>query len=126
VLAVAAVAAGDTLLCLSDAAAGEDRAAVPALLALSAVHTRLVEMGLRMRCSLLVLSDEPRDTHGIACLLGYGATRSARGWRSRPSRTWPRTTRSEATAPRRTRRSGGCSAGLEEGVLKVMSKMGIS
>src|SRR5262249_25483832 len=49
VLAEAAVAAGDTILCLSDAAAEAERAPVPALLALSAVHTRLVEMGLRMR-----------------------------------------------------------------------------
>ena len=41
---------------------------MPAILALSAVHMRLVEAGLRTRCSLLVESDEPRDTHAIACL----------------------------------------------------------
>ena len=73
VLAESAVAAGDELVCLSDREAGGERAPVPAILALSAVHTRLVEAGLRTRCSLLVESDEPRDTHAIACLLGYGA-----------------------------------------------------
>ena len=73
VLAESAVTAGAELLCLSDRDAGGERAPVPAILALSAVHTRLVEAGLRTRCSLLVESDEPRDTHTIACLLGYGA-----------------------------------------------------
>ena len=49
------------------------RAPIPSLLALSAAHQRLVERGLRTRCSLLVESDEPRDTHMVAALVGYGA-----------------------------------------------------
>jgi glutamate synthase (ferredoxin) len=126
VLAGSAVAGGRTLLCVSDLAAGGARAPVPTLLALSAVHTRLVEEGLRTRCSLLVESDETRDTHGIACLLGYGAdaicprlaletvARQAAEDRIGGDRPAP------AEAQRRL------LAGYEEGVLKVMSRMGIS
>jgi glutamate synthase (ferredoxin) len=125
-LAESAAAAGDALLCLSDRKAGGDRAPAPALLALSAVHTRLVEVGLRMRCSLLVESDEPRDTHAVACLLGYGADAIC-----------PRLALETVAALAANDRVGGdrptpdeaqrrLLAGLEEGVLKVMSKMGIS
>ncbi|HXF98335.1 MAG TPA: glutamate synthase large subunit, partial [Gaiellaceae bacterium] len=124
--AESAAAGGAALLCLSDREAGGERAPVPALLALSAVHTRLAETGLRLRCSLLVESDEPRDTHAIACLLGYGAdaicprlaletvARLAADDRIGGDRPTP------AEAQRRL------LAGFEEGVLKVMAKMGIS
>ena len=75
----------------------------------------------------LVESDEPRDTHMVAALVGYGADvgLSATGAR-RPSRSWRRPTRSAATGRIPPRRSGGCLRALEDGVLKVMSKMGIS
>jgi glutamate synthase (ferredoxin) len=124
-LAESAVEAGTELVCLSDRDAG-DRAPMPALLALSAVHTRLAEAGLRTRCSLLVESDEPRDTHAIACLLGYGAdaicprlaletvARLATGDRIGGDRPSPEEAQQRLLAA------------LEEGVLKVMSKMGIS
>ncbi len=126
VLAESAVAAGSELLCLTDGAAGGVRAPVPALLALSAVHTQLADSGLRTRCSLLVESDDVRDTHGIACLLGYGAdaisprlaleTVARQAGKDRIGGDRP----SPEEAQRRL------LAGLEEGVLKVMSKMGIS
>jgi glutamate synthase (ferredoxin) len=126
VLAVAAVAAGDTLLCLSDAEAGTDRAPVPALLAVSAVHTRLVEMGLRMRCSLLVSSDEPRDTHGIACLLGYGADAICPRLALETVAHLAADDKVGGDRPSPEEAQRRLLAGLEEGVLKVMSKMGIS
>ncbi len=125
-LAESAVAAGATLVCLSDRDAGGKRAPVPVLLGLSAVHSRLASAGLRTRCSLLVDSDEPRDTHAIACLLGYGAdaicprlaletvARLATDDRIGGDRPSP------ADAQRRL------LAAFEEGVLKVMSKIGIS
>ena len=126
VLAENAVAAGNTILCLSDADAGGEKAPVPALLALSAVHSRLVEVGLRMRCSLVVSSDEPRDTHAIACLLGYGADAIC-----------PRLVLETVAHMAASDKVGGdrpspgeaqrrLLAAFEEGVLKVMSKMGIS
>ena len=126
VLAVSAVAAGDTLLCLSDAEAGGDRAPVPALLALSAVHTRLVEMGLRMRCSLLVASDEPRDTHAIAVLLGYGADAICPRLALETVARMAADDKVGGDRPSPEEAQRRLLAGLEEGVLKVMSKMGIS
>ncbi len=72
--AMAAVAKGAELLLLTDERAiGEARAPVPALLAVGAVNRRLVEAGLRTRVSILVASEEPRESHHFACLLGYGA-----------------------------------------------------
>jgi glutamate synthase domain-containing protein 2/glutamate synthase domain-containing protein 1/glutamate synthase domain-containing protein 3 len=126
VLAVSAVAAGDTLLCLSDAEAAGERAPVPALLALSAVHTRLVEMGLRMRCSLLVASDEPRDTHAIACLLGYGADAISPRLALETVARMAEDDKVGGDRPSPEEAQRRLLAGLEEGVLKVMSKMGIS
>ena len=79
---VSLAASGATALCLTDAAAGGERAAIPSLLALAAAHGRLVEQGLRTACSLLVASDEARDTHMVATLVGFGADVVAHGSRS--------------------------------------------
>ena len=46
---------------------------VPSLLALGAVHQRLIAARLRSDTSLVVISDDARDTHSVAALLGYGA-----------------------------------------------------
>jgi glutamate synthase domain-containing protein 2/glutamate synthase domain-containing protein 1/glutamate synthase domain-containing protein 3 len=126
VLAEAAVAAGAPLLRVSDAAAGGERAPVPALLAVSAVHTRLVEMGLRMRCSLLVESDEPRDTHAIACLLGYGADAICPRLALETVAHMAADDKVGGDRPSPAEAQRRLLAALEEGVLKVMSKMGIS
>ncbi len=126
VLAEAAVAAGDTILCLSDAAAGAERAPVPALLALSVVHTRLVETGLRMRCSVLVATDEPRDTHAIACLLGYGADAICPRLALETVAHMAAADKVGGDRPTPDEAQRRLVAALEEGVLKVMSKMGIS
>jgi glutamate synthase (NADPH/NADH) large chain len=74
--AVAAAEAGASLLALSDKAALEPnagRCAIPALLALGAVHHGLIEAGLRMKTSLIVDSGEPREIMHFALLFGYGA-----------------------------------------------------
>ncbi len=47
--------------------------AIPSLLALSAVHQHLVHCGLRLQASLVVATGEARDVHHFACLIGYGA-----------------------------------------------------
>jgi glutamate synthase domain-containing protein 2/glutamate synthase domain-containing protein 1/glutamate synthase domain-containing protein 3 len=65
---------GDNILILSDRAAGPDRAPIPALLAVGAVHHHLVREGTRLRCGLVVESGEPREVHHFCCLLGYGAS----------------------------------------------------
>ena len=65
--------AGAALLLVTDSAAGPNRASIPILLAVATVHHRLVQERLRSRVSILVDSDEPRESHHFACLLGYGA-----------------------------------------------------
>ncbi|HEX4745671.1 MAG TPA: glutamate synthase large subunit, partial [Gaiellaceae bacterium] len=126
VLAESAVAAGAELVCLSDAEAGDDRAPIPSVLALSAVHSRLVEAGLRTRCSLLVESDEPRETHTIACLLGYGADVICPRLALETVAQLAANDRIGGDRPSPAEAQRRLLAGLEEGVLKVMSKMGIS
>src|SRR5262249_7465221 len=58
---------------LSDFATGCCKVPVPVVLAVGAVHHRLVEAGARTRTSIVVIADEPREAHDFACLLGYGA-----------------------------------------------------
>ena len=53
--------------------AGPDRAPIPALLATAGVHHHLVREGTRLQAGLVVESGEPREVHHICCLLGYGA-----------------------------------------------------
>ncbi len=121
----AAVRDGVQLLVLSDRQLGPEEAAVPSLLALGYVHHHLVRRGRRTRLSLVVESGEPASTHDLACLVGHGAeavnpylalaTVSAL---ASSGELGPRASRREARARYR--------AALEEGLLKVMSKMGIS
>ncbi|HEY2637053.1 MAG TPA: glutamate synthase central domain-containing protein, partial [Solirubrobacteraceae bacterium] len=68
------VAAGANILILSDRNLGKDRAPIPSLLALAAVHQHLVRCGTRLRCGLVVESGEPREIHHMATLIGYGAS----------------------------------------------------
>ena len=71
--ATAAIEQGFTLLVLSDRGAGAHQAPIPALLAVSALHHHLVDNRLRMRCSIVVESAEPREVHHFCLLFGYGA-----------------------------------------------------
>lgn len=68
-----AIAAGRSLLILSDRQMSQHFAAIPALLAVSALHHHLIRQGLRTKASLIVESGEPRDCHHLAMLIGYGA-----------------------------------------------------
>lgn len=68
-----AIASGVTLLILSDCSIDEHRVAIPALLAVSAVHQHLVRTGTRTKVSLIVESGEAREVHHFAALIGYGA-----------------------------------------------------
>ncbi|RAL24295.1 glutamate synthase large subunit [Thermoflavimicrobium daqui] len=61
------------LLILSDRGISRDQAAIPALLAVSGLHHYLVRQGTRTKVSILVESGEPRDVHHLSLLIGYGA-----------------------------------------------------
>ena len=68
-----AVRRGFTVLILSDRCADRERVAIPALLATSAVHLHLVNKGLRTRTGLVVDTGSAREVHHFALLAGYGA-----------------------------------------------------
>jgi glutamate synthase (NADPH/NADH) large chain/glutamate synthase (ferredoxin) len=68
------IAAGINILILSDRATGPERAPIPSLLAVSAVHHHLVREGTRLRAGLVLESGEPREVHHFAVLIGYGAS----------------------------------------------------
>ena len=68
-----AVREGVNIIILSDRMAGSDRIPIPSLLACAAVHHHLIRTGLRTSVGLVVESGEPREVHHFACLAGYGA-----------------------------------------------------
>ncbi|HEY7760157.1 MAG TPA: glutamate synthase large subunit [Burkholderiales bacterium] len=68
-----AVRSGYTILILSDRKMDRDHVAIPALLALSAVHQHLVNKGLRTSTGLVVETGSAREVHHFALLGGYGA-----------------------------------------------------
>ncbi|HEX2613487.1 MAG TPA: glutamate synthase large subunit [Fibrobacteria bacterium] len=69
-----AVQEGYNVLVLSDRPVDSGHAAVPSLLAVSAVHHHLIREGLRARCGIVIETGEAREVHHFALLLGYGAS----------------------------------------------------
>ena len=118
-----AVADGAGVVILTDALPTATRAPVPTLLALGAVPQRLVDRAVRSTTSLVVVTDDIRDLHGVAALLGYGADAVS-------PRLALQTVAAEADADDGDAVSADAQdryrAALETGVLKVMSKLGIS
>ena len=68
-----ALASGVNILILSDRAVGPARVGIPAVLAVAAVHHHLVRAGTRLQTGLISESGEPRSVHSVAVLVGYGA-----------------------------------------------------
>ncbi len=68
-----AIADGVNILIISDRGISEDKAAIPALLAMSGLHHHLVANGKRTQVGLVLESGEPREVHHFALLTGYGA-----------------------------------------------------
>lgn len=71
--AEAAVHGRYNIIILSDRQLGPDRIPIPALLATAAVHHHLIRKGLRTSVGLVVETGEPREIHHFCCLAGYGA-----------------------------------------------------
>jgi len=71
--AVDALKSGHNILIISDRAMNREQVAIPALLALSAIHHHLVREGLRTTCGLVVETASAREVHHYAVLAGYGA-----------------------------------------------------
>ncbi|WP_079977555.1 glutamate synthase large subunit [Halococcus sediminicola] len=107
---------------LSDRAASDDRIPIPSLLATGAVHHHLVRNGRRNRVGLVVESADPRTVHHVAALIGYGAG-AVNPYLA--YRTIADLTRGGDGADREAA-VGAYREALEDGLLKTMSKMGIS
>jgi glutamate synthase domain-containing protein 2/glutamate synthase domain-containing protein 1/glutamate synthase domain-containing protein 3 len=115
--AVAAVRNGAELLVLSDRSAGRERAPLPAALALGAARRRLLEEGLRYRVGIAVETGDAWDVHHFVVLFGYGAE-AVHPWLALAS------VRARAAEPEAA--VAAFRAVCEKGLLKVLSKMGMS
>ncbi|MEZ4442217.1 MAG: glutamate synthase large subunit [Polyangiaceae bacterium] len=121
--AAAAVDEGYNVLILSDRDAGPEHAAIPSLLAVSAVHQYLVREGIRMQAGLVVETAEAFEVHHLALLVGYGAA-AVNPYGALDSLR-ALVERGEVAGPFREAEARFRKA-WEKGLLKVMSKMGIS
>ena len=70
---VDAIKGGQNILIISDRNVGPERVAIPALLALSAIHQHLIQSGLRTSAGLVVETGSAREVHHFGVLAGYGA-----------------------------------------------------
>ncbi len=119
-----AIDAGATILVLSDRAFDAERVPIPALLATSGLHHHLIRRGKRTQVGLVVESGEPREVHHFCLLLGYGANAIS-----------PYMVYESLTDTVQEKMLTDVDAGtaidnynkaVVKGVVKVMSKMGIS
>ena len=119
-----AARAGASCLVLSDRGIDAQHAALPSLLAVSAVHQHLVRRGLRVGSSLVAEAGDARDDHQLAVLLGFGAEAVCPYLALEVIAETVDATGAAAedreAAVRRYR------AALAKGLLKILSKMGIS
>lgn len=68
------ISRGHNILILSDKGVDADNAPIPSLLAVSALHHHLIRQGTRTKVSILLESGEPREVHHFALLVGYGVS----------------------------------------------------
>ena len=139
--ASAAVEAGAQILVLSDRVAVDGQtavlaatsAALPPLLAVGAVHHHLLRQGQRLRCSLVVDTAQCWSTHHLACLIGYGASavcpwltwETTRHWLAHP-KTQKRIEQGKLAALTPAQAQANVREALENGLRKILSKIGIS
>jgi glutamate synthase (NADPH/NADH) large chain len=121
--ATEAVLADRNILILSDRAQGADRIAMPALLATAAVHHHLVRQGLRMQTGLVVETGEAREVHHFCALAGYGAE-AVNPYVAFETLEEIRVRRGLPLSAQEVQKNYIKAVG--KGILKVMSKMGIS
>ena len=121
--AVRSIKKGNTIIHLEELLPNKKHLPINALLATGCVHQKLVELGLRSKANIIVTSSSARDTHQIACLIGFGATAVY------PTLAYQTildlTDRNELKGSPHE----NCARyrkGINKGLLKIISKMGIS
>ncbi|XP_042944437.1 ferredoxin-dependent glutamate synthase 1, chloroplastic/mitochondrial-like isoform X2 [Carya illinoinensis] len=130
-----AVRNGSQLLVLSDRSdvLEPTRPAIPILLAVGAVHQHLIQNGLRMSASIVVDTAQCFSTHQFACLIGYGASavcpylalETCRQWRLSNKTVNLMRNGKMPTVTIEQAQKNFCKA-VNSGLLKILSKMGIS
>jgi glutamate synthase (NADPH/NADH) large chain len=122
--ASAAIRDGVNILILSDRGIDATRAAIPSLLATAGVHHHLVREGARTKCALVVEAGDAREVHHCALLIGYGAG-AVNPYLA--FETFDDMIR-QGMLPGLTHKKAVANyvKALNKGILKVMSKMGIS
>ena len=134
--AVAAVKEGTEILILSDREnhqIGTEYSYIPPLAAVGAVHHYLIKSGLRLETSLVVDTAQCWNTHHYACLVGYGASaicpylawESVRQWWSNP-KTQKLMENEKMERVSLSQAQKNYRKAVEAGLLKILSKMGIS
>ena len=118
-----AIREGYTFIILSDRGVGKDRATLPALLATGAVHHHLVRKGVRTQIGIIAEDGGPREVHHFALLLGYGADAinpylAFEGVRHLVDEGHIEVNYEKAV--------DNYIKAVDEGILKILSKMGIS
>ena len=116
-----AVRDGSNVVILSDKAINKEKAAVPIQILVSNIHNSLIENGLRMKVSIIVESGEVKEDHHICCLLGYGASAVHPYLAFESAKDWMKKFDGDLKEY-----EANYKLGLERGILKVLSKMGIS
>ncbi|HAX78126.1 MAG TPA: glutamate synthase subunit alpha, partial [Cyanobacteria bacterium UBA11372] len=126
---------GTKILVLSDRVASPDldTTYIPPLLAVGAVHHHLIRQNVRMKVSLVVDTAQCWSTHHFACLIGYGASavcpylalESVRHWWSN-SKTQSLMERGKIAKITVSQAQKNFRKAVEDGLLKILSKMGIS
>ncbi len=118
------IAAGKTMLILSDRDSDMDYAPIPSLLLTSAVHHHLIKTKKRTQIGLIVEAGDVREVHHVALLIGYGAAAINPYLAMETVEILAKQQRFVSVTPEKAVKN--LVKALGKGVLKVMSKMGVS
>src|SRR6266487_6606711 len=120
-----AVEDGFEVLILQDRAIDSDHATIPSLLATAAVHHHLIRKGLRGKVGIIVEAGDVWEVHHFACLIGFGATAINPYLALSSIRDMKETGRLQTELNDEELKKNYIKA-INDGLLKVFSKMGIS
>ncbi|TAL45617.1 MAG: glutamate synthase large subunit, partial [Salinibacterium sp.] len=119
-----AIENGAQFIVLSDRDSNKDNAPIPSLLMLATVHHHLIRRENRMKVGLIVEAGDVREVHHVALLIGYGASAINPYLAMETAEELVRSGMIQGITPEKAVKN--IIKALGKGVLKIMSKMGIS